>query len=219
MRKTALFAVVLALAAACTLENPINWDGLVFTAPDSEDGWVPDVESDDSGLDVDQQEDSAPIDVTDIPDVLLDVKDNKDAKDAEVVNPCPEGEYPDPQLMKCLKYPCCEVGGAWMLQMLAIDEPLVYSYSVEFAQDKAFVEMFVLGAAAGSKELPETVSGTLEVDVLHLDGGDPGVTGFLMMDAKKVEKQLFESSKIVGSYKLIINGEPTHSGQWTLTSN
>lgn len=219
MRNAALFAAVLALATACNFENPIDWDSLVWAAPDSEDDWAAD---DIDNVDVQPQEidqrDEAPADVHDIPNIP-DVKDSKDAQDVEVVNPCPEGEYPDPQLMKCLKYPCCEVDGAWMLQMIDADGGAASSYAVVITQDKAFVMLDVLSIATGSLKLPESVRGTLTEEVLHLDGGDPGVTGFLMMDAKKVEKQLYEGNHIDGSYKLIINGEPTYSGQWTLTPN
>ncbi len=223
MRNAALFAVVFALAAACTFEIPIDWDALVFAAPDGEDGRVPDVNGDDASVDADQQGDSALVDVQDVPDVLPDVKDSKDAYDvkdtAEVVNPCPEGEYPDPQLMKCLKYPCCEIGGPWMLQMQDVNTVGLYEYAIAVEQKKALVVLSILGRAQGDVILPETVNGTLEDDIFHLDGGDPGITGFLIMDAKKVEKQLFELSEIVGSYKLVINGEPTKSGPWTLTPN
>ncbi|MBI5254538.1 hypothetical protein HY932_02020 [Candidatus Falkowbacteria bacterium] len=232
MRNTTLFAVVLALAAACTFDNPLDWEGLVFAVPDELEDWVADATADAADLQVAEQSDQAdqaadsldqqnevPTDVPDVPD-SQDVKDAKDV-DAEVANPCPaEGEYPDPQLMKCLKYPCCELAGSWMLQMVDYDDPMAnYNYAVAIEQEKALVVLNVLGRAPGNIKLPETVSGTLESDVLHLDGGDPGMTGFLMMDAKKVEAALFELGTFSGLYKLVINGEPTHSGSWTLTPN
>jgi hypothetical protein len=107
-----------------------------------------------------------------------------------------------------------------MLQLLSDSDPLAnYNCAVSVQQVSAVVIWQVLGSSPASISLPEEVVGTLEADILHFDGGDQATTGFLIMDAKKVEEQLFEFAHVVGSYKLIVNGEPTKSGQWTLSPN
>jgi hypothetical protein len=219
-----LFVVVLAFTPCCAFEYQIDWDSLVWQPSDSVDGQADALENGDGEVQLDADPEQDTSDEND----QLDVEDEKDqaeavdAKDseAEAANPCPEGEYPDPILLKCLKYPCCDLNGSWMMQLLSNSDPLAnYNYAVSVQQVSAVVNLQVLGASPTSIPLPNEIGGTLEADSLHFDGGDQATTGFLMMDAKKVEEQLFELGHVAGSYKLIVNGEPTKSGQWTLSPN
>jgi len=205
MRKTAL-ALVLALVAACQFERP-EFD-MAF-APNGSDGFVDEVD----GATVGDDAEISGFDV-ESPDIGGD-----ESKKDEPANPCPAGEYPDQHFMKCLKYPCCDLAGSWILQVLIDGDPLAnFNYAISIEQGDAYIQLFIVSASPDSMELPD-VSGTLAADVFHADGGDQGFSGFLIMDAKKVEVQLFQQEKIVGSYKLIVNGQPTKSGQWTLIRN
>ena len=205
MRKTAL-VFVLALVAACQFERPIF--DMTFE-PNGGDGFVDEADGATIGNDVE------------FFDFDFETSEigGEELKREETSNPCPAGEYPDPQLLKCLRYPCCDISGSWMMQALSDGDPMAnYNYAVNIEQIDAYVELFIVSASPNSIALPD-VRGTLAADVMHLDGGDQGEIGFMLMDAKKVEAQLFEAKKIVGSYKLIVNGRPTKGGQWTLIRN
>jgi len=166
-------------------------------------------------------------DHVELPDVYPDGVEELDIPDVKpdetVVNPCDEDEYPDPILKKCLNYPCCDLGGAWILEFTdATDFPWkVYFYSLKIEQDKAYLELeFYSVGGEDSPILPSLLLGTLEKEVFHAEGGgvaDEG--GYLVLDADKLEFSLQKDGEIFGTYKWMKYGEATVSGPFTLEQN
>ncbi|MFH0814564.1 MAG: hypothetical protein V1902_00505 [Candidatus Falkowbacteria bacterium] len=110
---------------------------------------------------------------------------------------CAENEYWEPHFNKCAFYPCCEIKGNWTFVFNDMTtfpwKPI--TYSAKLTQNKAYVKLEI--TSDGTLPLPETMSGTLEKSVLHLDGEND--SGFLTLDAVDVKKQL-ESDKVEGDY-------------------
>ena len=110
---------------------------------------------------------------------------------------CAENEYWEPHFNKCAFYPCCEVKGNWTFVFNDMTtfpwKPI--TYSAKISQNKAYAKLEL--TSVGALSLPESMTGTLEKTVLHLDGEND--SGFLTLDATDVKTQL-ATDKVEGDY-------------------